>query len=106
MNTKHSFNSLNISDEMLFILKQINNDKLDDIKKNSPTINNDWAVNQFNIINDIIKKEIETRSILEIDENEIFISNADREEGVELFTMLFKKINMEYAFYKITYYRF
>ena len=98
--------SHNINDDMLFVLKLINNDKLEDIKQNSPTIENDWANEQYEIINKILCSEIDSRNLIKQNENELFISNADREEGVELFTMIFKKVNMEYAFYRITYYRF
>lgn len=99
--------SLNIIDDhLIFILKVINKDKLEDIKQNNPTIDNDWANDQFNYVDDLLNAEIKNRNISNVNIDQIFISNADREEAVELFTAIFKSINMEYAFYRISYYRF
>lgn len=99
--------SLNtISDNLIFILKVINKDKLEDVKQNNPAIDNDWAYEQFSCIDNLLKTEIKKREISDENIDQVFISNADREEGVELFTVIFKSVNIKYAFYKISYYRF
>lgn len=99
--------SLNtIDDHFLCILKIINKDKLEDIKQNNPTIDNVWALEQYCFIDELLNTEIDKRKLTNLNLEQAFISNADREEGVELFTLIFKSVNMEYAFYKISYYRF